>query len=556
MKKFLFPAAIAALALSSCSSDEMLENVVSPENEKQAPVLFSGYVARGTRATLLTDNNSLKFNTVSGNGFGVYAYEHGTATIEDYTKSQIAPNFFSNQQVKASDVSYTLKASLTPAEFENLSNAAQLLYTLVYAANGTTITKDDFDALTGNDKDAIIDITIVSTLTATQYAALTPAAQGLYTDNGSGGYDANSLTISRTAYEALAPADVTTLGITYVIRHVTVAADFYANLSAKAQALYTASNATLKVASPTSDISTITMADANIIVTDVTDGANMSWTYGNIKYWPNGENQKLSFFAYAPYDETITNEYGVSNPRLILNGAFNGPALFYQLPSNLDKAIDLCWGAEAGKDMAAVNKVKPGLNTPVQINFKHALARYDFNVQVWADVLTDGTSCDPDGDPSAPLASGTYVRVNSIKFIGNFATEGVLSLYDGSWSAQNALTNEYNFTAELNDAAKHITTTQEIDVFNPGNYVMMIPGADFKVQIDYDVVTADSNLLGGESKVNNVVTSAVAYKAVAGKATKFHLNIGLTSVQFDAEVEDWAPAVNANPEVDLPNNHN
>ena len=39
-----------------------------------------------------------------------------------------------------------------------------------------------------------------------------------------------------------------------------------------------------------------------------TNGQNANWIYNPIKYWPNNENDKLSFFAYAPH-VTNTNEY-------------------------------------------------------------------------------------------------------------------------------------------------------------------------------------------------------------------------------------------------------
>ena len=55
--------------------------------------------------------------------------------------------------------------------------------------------------------------------------------------------------------------------------------------------------------------------------------------------------------------------------------------------------------------------------------------------------------------------------------------------------------------------------------------------------------------------LNAVADGAVdgMYTLEQGKAYNFHLNIGLTTVKFDAEVEDWDVITN---EVALPENKN
>ena len=32
------------------------------------------------------------------------------------------------------------------------------------------------------------------------------------------------------------------------------------------------------------------------------------WTYSPVKYWPNNKNDKISFFAYAPYETSGSRE--------------------------------------------------------------------------------------------------------------------------------------------------------------------------------------------------------------------------------------------------------
>lgn len=285
------------------------------------------------------------------------------------------------------------------------------------------------------------------------------------------------------------------------------------------------------------------------------------WRYEKVKYWPNNPGSMLSFYAYAPYIKNISEGFGETNPRLILNGDYNGPAFYYEMPDNLTQGIDLCWGQEYGKTIAPVNKEKPGITENIHFNLKHALSRYGFNVQVWSDNMTDNypddTKHDHDGDRNDPLKKGTTININSVKLVGNFATKGTLRLYDGKWDAQIANTAEYelnnNFNSVITDGIILGEAVEEIPLLqDDATYALLIPGSRFKIVIDYDVITPDPNLLNGYSKVNNVITSDKTWTAQAGVATDFHLNLGMTTVKFDATVTPWNNA--DKEEVDLPNN--
>lgn len=279
-----------------------------------------------------------------------------------------------------------------------------------------------------------------------------------------------------------------------------------------------------------------------------------AWEYTNIKYWPNNPGAMLSFYAYAPYKTTITTDVS-SNPRLILNGDYNGPALQYKMPVALADGVDLCWGQETGGTLAPVNKVKPGVGDKIKFNFKHALSRLGFNIQVFNDQATDGNGhSDNAADPIKP---GTTIKIQSLKLIGNFATSGTLSLYDGKWDAPIANTAEYELKGTLNpiivDGLDLAEAAAEIALFEDDKtYVLMIPGGTFKIQIVYDVETIDPNLPDGKSVVRNTITSDQAFTAKAGEATNYHLNIGMTTVKFDASLVEWDDQ--GNKEVDLPNN--
>lgn len=94
MKKMFFLAATAALVLSSCSSDELVQE--QPVAEDGA-ITFGAYQGRETRnpSPIATEIVDLANN----GGFGVFAYEQGSTDFVSYLASNTYPNFMYNQQV-------------------------------------------------------------------------------------------------------------------------------------------------------------------------------------------------------------------------------------------------------------------------------------------------------------------------------------------------------------------------------------------------------------------------------------------------------------------------
>lgn len=294
------------------------------------------------------------------------------------------------------------------------------------------------------------------------------------------------------------------------------------------------------------------------------------WEYSPVKYWPNNVNNMLSFYAYAPFDanvKTITH-----NPHLVQNSIYNGPAIEYVIPSTLEAGVDLCWGANATIDIATpsadgetapVNYYKNpstgaaqhvSTNGKIKFNFKHATSRLDFNLQIFNDLLTDGNG---HGTPANGgfIDEHTTISVKSLKLIGNVASKGVLSLYDGSWDAQYE-TQVLDLTPYLNDAVKGNMTDNayatEQPMFKENEYLYIIPGANYRIQIEYWVKTDAGDDTDNSTLTKNTITSEVVFDAEQGKAYKYHLNLGMTTVKFDAELTDWG--TENDTEVDLPNN--
>lgn len=253
------------------------------------------------------------------------------------------------------------------------------------------------------------------------------------------------------------------------------------------------------------------------------------WVYAPIKYYNNNPGAKHSFFAYAPFinDADIDPVFNV--------GA--NPAIRYKAGDN----TDILWSEPI------VDIEKPGVTYKLQFNFKHALSKVSVKIAPFVDYVHDGTHTDDKG-----LDGNTKIVVRNVRLVGKTASQALLDLGTGEWTTE--LTNggvyEKNDVIELTDANSSA----------PGKYLnyitdmFVIPSKGVKFEITYDVVTTDpTGKVENNSRITQTITSEESFDIQQGKSNTFYLDLGLTSVKFEATVADWDAAA---PEqnVDLPNN--
>ena len=201
-----------------------------------------------------------------------------------------------------------------------------------------------------------------------------------------------------------------------------------------------------------------------------------NWQYTPVKYWPQTQGDKLSFLAYAPYDE---------------GKAINGTSIAFEVKSNVTDQVDLCWSNSNTRDMDKNSGT-------VEFNFKHALSRIGFTARAQAD----GKSPLPDGmtikikklvltSPTDLTGSGT----------GVFHANGVLDLKNTNdtpaWSGKTGSTHftllPENFDGMATDGftLDKDNTTEAVQLNADDSYVMVIPqdmsGQGFNVYIEYEM---------------------------------------------------------------------
>ena len=277
-----------------------------------------------------------------------------------------------------------------------------------------------------------------------------------------------------------------------------------------------------------------------------------NWTYSPLKYWPNEDTDKLSFFAYAPH----TTE---SNTNIALDGFTNttasAPVLKYTLAENLADHVDLLWATPV-KD-----QTNQKIADKVKFTFNHALSRIGFKAVAVIDEINGEKTGEVDvTNPHATeVAPGTTITIDEIVLTGDFYKGGTLSLIDGSWTKDAAATKTYTWgTGEL-IAGHTVTKTKEV-VIKDDSYLTVVPqltdgNKDLKIKVTYTVTTVDAALEGDKSVVQSTVTSdAFDFEFKQGYAYNFVLHIGLTSVKFDAEVSAWDLGTDEDIVVNVPLN--
>lgn len=288
--------------------------------------------------------------------------------------------------------------------------------------------------------------------------------------------------------------------------------------------------------------------------------------YEPVKYWPNeygsnaisDDNDKVSFFAYAPYVEVTSSngkvvkaldeddKWGIT--QLSRNTASGDPIVKYVGSFDNSRAVDLCWGVCEQDNWANINSGqkqtfdlgKPWLDVQrpatidqkLKFTFYHALAK----MKVMIDYFADGTTNAKDLDDK------TRIYVRSVRFngiaqqgalnlnnetprkpywmnyngVGDLESDGEVVVYDKRRDGKEAMANA-NATNEkstgLNQsliqdentldgtttwkAGGHSGVTKTAQPLFNGNgtfYVIPVEGEEIEVEIVYDVETIDANL--------------------------------------------------------------
>lgn len=295
-------------------------------------------------------------------------------------------------------------------------------------------------------------------------------------------------------------------------------------------------------------------------------------SYSPLKYWPTTKDDKVTFFAYAPY-ATGKETDGVL--KFSDNTAAGVPQITVTMPTDMGKTVDLVAGVAPNQTTNVTTGSPTVTDNKVTFNLKHEMTRLEFTASVSEEVYkADGTH------------NKTYVFVRDVKFKnpatdGKFYTSGVYTFpttvnANGTWSNLSGATTAVDLSQQLNLEVQSIDgvtnypgslgksvrlegteTVNLCGTTNSGIYLIpvasMTAGA-IEADITYDIVTVDAALDGGASVTSATKTVKVpATCALAqGQAYKLNFLIKVNGVELYASIADWNNTT-AEAEVDASN---
>ncbi len=293
------------------------------------------------------------------------------------------------------------------------------------------------------------------------------------------------------------------------------------------------------------------------------------WTYTPVKYWPNTEGDKISFFAYAPHSTTANSGISFTTTSKTATGA---PKLNFALQTAPANMVDLVAtnAGQTGNDKTTDVQKK---TTNVSFLLKHVLTRASFKAKL--DASLTGTSASTHVFVTGMRILGTQGRTDSNNTGNTIAANSASKFYsaatyqwsDGTWNytspAPTLQAAAYELNAIMPLASKTSVVSgystsaielpqaaNEVALFNSNQYVFLIrpyditgiqAATDIRMQLDYDIVTVDASLSGGFSKTSTTATVSLPVGTLKrGSAYLYTFTVGLEKVQVSATVENWA----------------
>ena len=307
-----------------------------------------------------------------------------------------------------------------------------------------------------------------------------------------------------------------------------------------------------------------------------------AWTYSPLKYWPNetgtgesdGRTDHLSFFAYAPYLK--------GDPRLNFsaNNAKGDPTVTYTTPNDLGQCLDVLYATKPDGTSPYTDLTKQNVGDSVTFSFHHTMSRLNFNVRAAFDEIAAGSNAKADST-RITVESITLETEGSVATEPLFFTSGTLNLRTGVWTkAPNSSDGTpkivLNSSAinpdvldqgdkrvyEMLDANKKVIPGVDNKWRNAGNgYITLLPNSSLttaaapklKVTIVYYTTSDDPRLVlsGGRTRVKSTVSNTLSgFRFERGKAYAINMLIGMTSVKFTVQVQNWRDPITFAPIVE------
>lgn len=230
------------------------------------------------------------------------------------------------------------------------------------------------------------------------------------------------------------------------------------------------------------------------------------WTYSPLKFWPTDGH--VDFLAYAPR---------VDNKQL------KGSSIDFTVESDAANQKDLLWANATSQTKA---------NKTVTFNFKHALAKIGYKVQLNGDY------------------TGTTIKLNKITLAGSNDGKGTNKAFyktgtiDLSYTSTTSSTTKLWTPSEEKQDFEWFSGDEQLSktpaVENPTTKYLFVIPQNFKTGTDQLYVIVEYTITYSDNTtVKTKVCKQLEKEFLQGKAYTINLTIGLTPIEFNATVDSW-----------------
>lgn len=238
------------------------------------------------------------------------------------------------------------------------------------------------------------------------------------------------------------------------------------------------------------------------------------WTYTNTKYWPT--EGYINFLAYAPYADKTT---------------LNNTSIDFTVVNNVAGQKDLLWAN--AKDQTKEKNSSP---KKVEFKFAHALSRLGYSVKLkeaYSGATITLKKITLAGSATEPTKEAFYTKGT----IDLSKTSSDANLWTISTPAEKQYFNWFSATQALSTTVYNNPNTEYLFVI-PQDFSQKTSGADeLYVIVEYTVELPLQT--GTTGPMTTSVSKKLEKKFDQGKAYMINLTIGLTPIEFEADVTKW-----------------
>lgn len=293
----------------------------------------------------------------------------------------------------------------------------------------------------------------------------------------------------------------------------------------------------------------------NEAVSITENSGTYTYDYANYRYWPRNKLDKISFFAYYPWNSLNTSgsasENTIVEPFLDTKSEREGlVGFYYVVPEASDKQVDfmvsdLC--LEQSKALWSDNSdtgLTGNANGKVKFFFHHALSQ----------IRVKSVNFDNGGNTDVTVKIN-YILFRNVAVYGqcipvadfNSTTATGRTPVTPTWPAGSLVDRRPDLSSGVK--TEKVCYDASADTWSVENFLLMIPHTfadEAAIEVNFDIVRKTADTGEYYSYKGNNLSAPLKTASVegwqAGKIYTYNIKLDLKQIKVTADVVDWLPA--------------